>query len=120
MSTRLSKAPQTVAGVHFSAGLEVAYRACLWSRLANRIVLCLARQADIETPEALKACVERLDWAGHLPVTATLAVDFHGQSSAIRHTRFGAQTVKDGVVGALRQAGRERPRVELRDPDRRL
>lgn len=111
---------QTVAGVHFSAGLEVAYRACLWSRLANRIVLCLARQADIETPEALKACVERLDWAGHLPVTATLAVDFHGQSSAIRHTRFGAQTVKDGVVGALRQAGRERPRVELRDPDLRL
>ena len=28
-------------GVSFSGGLEVAYRACLWSRLANRILLRL-------------------------------------------------------------------------------
>ena len=27
------------SGVSFSGGLESAYRACLWSRLANRILL---------------------------------------------------------------------------------
>ena len=41
----------------------------------------------------------------------TLAVDFHGQSAAIRHTRFGAQVVKDGVVDALRDAIRSSARL---------
>ncbi|QEA39452.1 bifunctional 23S rRNA (guanine(2069)-N(7))-methyltransferase RlmK/23S rRNA (guanine(2445)-N(2))-methyltransferase RlmL [Pistricoccus aurantiacus] len=110
----------TVAGVHFQSGLAVAYRVCLWSRLVNRLVLCLVREEGIERPEALKACVQRIRWATHLPRDATLSVDFHGQSAHIRHTRFGAQTVKDGVVDALREAGRERPDVDTRQPDLRL
>ncbi|MFD2438007.1 bifunctional 23S rRNA (guanine(2069)-N(7))-methyltransferase RlmK/23S rRNA (guanine(2445)-N(2))-methyltransferase RlmL [Modicisalibacter luteus] len=50
----------------------------------------------------------------------SLAVDFHGQSAQIRHTRFGAQTVKDGIVDALQAVGRERPNVDLRQPDLRI
>ncbi|WP_136253843.1 bifunctional 23S rRNA (guanine(2069)-N(7))-methyltransferase RlmK/23S rRNA (guanine(2445)-N(2))-methyltransferase RlmL [Onishia niordana] len=110
----------TVAGVHISGPLEAAYRACLWSRLANRIVLSLSREEGIETPEQIKACAEAIDWRDHLPLGKTLAVDFHGLSDAIRHTRFGAQTVKDGVVDALRRTGRERPSVDPREPDLRL
>ena len=34
---------QTVAGVHMTGPLALAYRVCLWSRLANRVVLPLAR-----------------------------------------------------------------------------
>ena len=34
---------ETVAGVHFSGPRAVMYRACLWSRLANRILWPLAR-----------------------------------------------------------------------------
>jgi len=110
----------TVAGVHLSGSLEAAYRACLWSRLANRIVLCLSREEGIETPDQLKACAETIDWLEHLAPGKTLAVDFHGQSEAIRHTRFGAQTVKDGIVDSLRSAGRERPSVDPREPDLRI
>nr|WP_298378427.1 bifunctional 23S rRNA (guanine(2069)-N(7))-methyltransferase RlmK/23S rRNA (guanine(2445)-N(2))-methyltransferase RlmL [uncultured Halomonas sp.] len=110
----------TVAGLYFQGTLETAYRACLWSRLANRIVLCLAREEGIERPEDLQEVAKHIDWTQHLAPGATLAVDFHGQSQHIRHTRFGAQTVKDGVVDALREAGQERPRVELRQPDLRL
>lgn len=110
----------TVAGVHFTAPLEVAYRACLWSRLANRIILCLAREESIVHPEALKTATQGIEWAKHLNPGASLAVDFHGQSEHIRHTRFGAQTVKDGIVDALRSAGRERPSIELRQPDLRI
>ncbi|WP_192036366.1 bifunctional 23S rRNA (guanine(2069)-N(7))-methyltransferase RlmK/23S rRNA (guanine(2445)-N(2))-methyltransferase RlmL [Halomonas sp. YLGW01] len=110
----------TVAGVHVTGPLEAAYRACLWSRLANRIILCLAREEGIESPAQLKACAEAIDWRAHLAPGKTLAVDFHGQSEAIRHTRFGAQTVKDGVVDALRRDGCERPSVDPRDPDLRL
>ncbi|MDC8802513.1 bifunctional 23S rRNA (guanine(2069)-N(7))-methyltransferase RlmK/23S rRNA (guanine(2445)-N(2))-methyltransferase RlmL [Halomonas pacifica] len=110
----------TVAGVHFRGELAVAYRACLWSRLANRIILCLIREEGVESPEQLADAAARVAWAEHLVPGRSLAVDFHGQSATIRHTRFGAQTVKDGVVTAMARAGRERPTVEPRDPDLRL
>lgn len=110
----------TVAGVHFHGSLEVAYRACLWSRLANRIVLCLLREEGVEQPEALRNAVAGVKWVQHLRPGATLAVDFHGRSEQIRHTRFGAQLVKDGVVDGIQAAGRERPSVDLQRPDLRL
>ncbi|SEK92284.1 bifunctional 23S rRNA (guanine(2069)-N(7))-methyltransferase RlmK/23S rRNA (guanine(2445)-N(2))-methyltransferase RlmL [Halomonas daqiaonensis] len=110
----------TVAGVHLRASLEGAYRICLWSRLANRLVLCLAQEEGIETPESLRAASAAIDWRLHLESGATLAVDFHGRSEAIRHTRFGAQTVKDGVVDRLHAEGRPRPDVDTDQPDLRL
>ncbi|GHE20018.1 bifunctional 23S rRNA (guanine(2069)-N(7))-methyltransferase RlmK/23S rRNA (guanine(2445)-N(2))-methyltransferase RlmL [Halomonas urumqiensis] len=110
----------TVGGVHFRGDLAAGYRACLWSRLANRIVLCLAREEGIETPELLRAVVAGIDWREHLAPGASLAVDFHGRSEAIRHTRFGAQTVKDGVVDRLQAEGLARPDIDLVKPDLRL
>ncbi|HSP57295.1 MAG TPA: bifunctional 23S rRNA (guanine(2069)-N(7))-methyltransferase RlmK/23S rRNA (guanine(2445)-N(2))-methyltransferase RlmL [Halomonas sp.] len=110
----------TVAGVYVRASLETAYRFCLWSRLANRIVLCLVRQEGIETAEELRVATAAIDWPNHLKPGGTLAVDFHGRSESIRHTRFAAQTVKDGVVERLVAEGRERPDVDLQRPDLRL
>ncbi|WP_417422279.1 bifunctional 23S rRNA (guanine(2069)-N(7))-methyltransferase RlmK/23S rRNA (guanine(2445)-N(2))-methyltransferase RlmL [Halomonas sp.] len=110
----------TVAGVYFTASQAIAYRVCLWSRLANRIILQLVREPMIETPEQLRDVVARIAWTQHLAVGKTLAVDFHGRSDHIRHTRFGAQTVKDGVVDALQLAGQERPSIDTKTPDLRL
>ncbi|GHB27576.1 ribosomal RNA large subunit methyltransferase K/L [Salinicola rhizosphaerae] len=110
----------TVAGVHARANLESAYRLCLWSRLANRVILTLGRASDCETPEAIAAAVGGLPWAAHLREGDTLAVDFHGQSHAVRHTRFGAQVVKDGIVDALRAGGRTRPEIDPRGADVRV
>ena len=110
----------TVAGVYFSADQATAYRVCLWSRLANRVILLLAREAMIETAEQVRDVVARITWSQHLVPGKTLAVDFHGRSDHIRHTRFGAQTVKDGVVDALQLAGQERPNVDTKTPDLRI
>lgn len=110
----------TVAGVHFQAPLDAGYRACLWSRLANRIILCLAHEEGMEHPEQIKDVAQSLDWREHLRLGTTMAVDFHGISDHIRHTRFGAQIVKDGVVDSLRAAGQERPNIDPRHPDLRL
>lgn len=109
-----------MAGVYFTASQAIAYRVCLWSRLANRIILQLVREPMIETPEQLRDVVARIAWTQHLAVGKTLAVDFHGRSDHIRHTRFGAQTVKDGVVDALQLAGQERPSIDTKTPDLRL
>ncbi len=110
----------TVGGVHFRASLVQAYRICLWSRLANRVVLTLLNEQGIDTPEQLRDRVAGIDWRRHLAPGNTLAVDFHGRSEAIRHTRFGAQTVKDGVVERLLAEERPRPDVDLSHPDLRL
>ena len=110
----------TVAGGYFSADQATAYRVCLWSRLANRVILLLAREAMIETAEQVRDVVARIAWSQHLAPGKTLAVDFHGRSDHIRHTRFGAQTVKDGVVDALQLAGQERPNVDTKTPDLRI
>ena len=120
--TALGAAPgkTTVAGVYFSADQATAYRVCLWSRLANRVILLLAREAMIETAEQVRDVVARIAWSQHLAPGKTLAVDFHGRSDHIRHTRFGAQTVKDGVVDALQLAGQERPNVDTKTPDLRI
>ncbi|MBZ5486348.1 bifunctional 23S rRNA (guanine(2069)-N(7))-methyltransferase RlmK/23S rRNA (guanine(2445)-N(2))-methyltransferase RlmL [Halomonas aquamarina] len=110
----------TVAGVYFTADQATAYRVCLWSRLANRVILLLAREPMIDTPEQLRDAVARIAWTRHLSVGKTLAVDFHGRSDHIRHTRFGAQTVKDGVVDSLQLSGQERPSIDTKTPDLRL
>ncbi|NRB56262.1 MAG: bifunctional 23S rRNA (guanine(2069)-N(7))-methyltransferase RlmK/23S rRNA (guanine(2445)-N(2))-methyltransferase RlmL [Salinicola sp.] len=110
----------TVAGLHALADRSTVYRICLWSRLANRVILTLRREANCEAPASIVEAVKNMRWAELLKPGQTLAVDFHGHSPAIRHTRFGAQVVKDGVVEALRAAGRERPEIAPRDADVRL
>ncbi|CAN0586233.1 unnamed protein product, partial [Ectocarpus sp. 12 AP-2014] len=110
----------TVAGVYFTASQAIAYRVCLWSRLANRVILTLVRESMIDTAEQVRDVVARIAWTQHLTPGKTLAVDFHGRSEHIRHTRFGAQTVKDGVVDALQLAGQERPNVDTKTPHLRI
>lgn len=110
----------TVAGLHASADRSTAYRICLWSRLANRVILTLGRETGCEESTGIVETVKAMPWTTVLKPGQTLAVDFHGQSAAIRHTRFGAQVVKDGVVDALRAAGWERPNIDIKEADVRL
>lgn len=107
------------AGVAFSGTLELAYRVCLWTRTANRILLPLA---EFEAPDAaaLYAGVQTVAWHEHLPSQATLAVDFTGTSRAISHTHFGALKVKDAIVDALRARTGQRPSIDPRQPGVRV
>lgn len=107
------------SGVRFVSELALAYRVCLWSRVANRVLKVLSRFAAV-TPEALYAGVQQIDWAEHLEPSQTLAVDFHGTHSALAHSQFGAQKVKDAIVDQFRQATGQRPSVQLEQPDLRV
>ena len=110
---------ETRAGVTFDGDLTLAYRVCLWSRVANRVLLPLA-QFPAPTPEALYAGVRAIDWAGHLDQNGTLAVDFNAYRSAITHTHFGALKVKDAVVDQFRERTGVRPSVATDEPDVRI
>ena len=110
---------ERAGGVAFGGGLESAYRACLWSRIANRIFLEVA-QFEARDAEEFYAGVARIDWTAHFAPGATLACEFSGKHPAIAHTHFGALKLKDGIVDALRAATGARPDVILERPDVRV
>ena len=106
-------------GVAFSGPLECAYRACLWSRIANRVFLELA-QFEARDAQELHARLAALDWPAHLASTATLACDFSGRHPAIIHSHFGALKLKDAIVDTLRAASGARPDIARERPDVRV
>jgi 23S rRNA (guanine2445-N2)-methyltransferase / 23S rRNA (guanine2069-N7)-methyltransferase len=104
------------SGVAFSGTLECAYRACLWSRIANRVFLEVA-QFEARDAQQFHAAVCAIDWTAHLAPGATLACDFSGRHPSITHSHFGALKLKDGIVDALRAASGARPDIAPERPD---
>lgn len=115
----LEEVREQTAAVRGFAGLETAYRLCLWSRLANRVLLVLRRFPVVDA-ESLYQGVLEVDWAEHLEPSGTLAVEFSGNGSGIDNTHFGALKVKDAMVDKLRTAEGTRPSIDKIDPDLRV
>lgn len=110
---------EQTAAVRGNAEIEVAYRLCLWSRLANRVLLVLSRFA-MNNADELYDGVQAVDWRDHLEPSGSLAVEFSGNGSGIDNTHFGALKVKDAIVDRLRTAGGERPSIDKLNPDLRV
>jgi len=104
------------AGVSFAGPLEIAYRACLWSRLASRILVPLA-SFSCRSENDLYEGVRRIPWLDHLSERGTLAVEFTGVNARITHTHFGALKTKDAIVDSIRERAGQRPDVSVRRPD---
>lgn len=104
------------ASVHFRGSLELAYRCCLWSRLANRVLLQLS-QARIGGAEDLYRAVASLPWEEHISPAAKLWLQFSGTNREIRNSQFGAQKAKDAIVDRLRGKSGARPVVDRQQPD---
>ncbi|WP_395504651.1 bifunctional 23S rRNA (guanine(2069)-N(7))-methyltransferase RlmK/23S rRNA (guanine(2445)-N(2))-methyltransferase RlmL [Ectopseudomonas hydrolytica] len=115
----LEEAREQTAAVRGRAELEVAYRLCLWSRLANRVLLVLSR-FSMNNAEELYEGVKAVDWRDHLEPSGSLAVEFSGHGSGIDNSHFGALKVKDAIVDRLRTAGGERPSIDKINPDLRV
>jgi 23S rRNA (guanine2069-N7)-methyltransferase / 23S rRNA (guanine2445-N2)-methyltransferase len=110
---------ETVAGVYFDGPESIGYRACLWSRLANRILKPIAT-VEATDGDVLYRELQRIDWAGLFSARQTFAINFSGENRAIRNTQYGAQRSKDAIVDWFVDHGGQRPSVERRNPDIRL
>lgn len=106
-------------GVAFDGSLAIAYRACLWCRTANRILLLLAR-FEAKDADQLYGGVQGVDWQDHVRPDGSLVVDAVVRRSALRHSHFAALRVKDAVVDQLRARTGRRPDVDKESPDVRL
>ena len=110
----------TLAGVAFEGTLETAYKICLWSRTANRLLLQLA-QFEVHSQDDLYQGIQHINWSEHLKPDGSFAVNFNAKhSKAITHTHFGALKVKDAIVDQLRSQFHTRPNIDTQTPDIRL
>jgi len=110
---------ETVAAVHFDGPLELAYRACLWSRLANRVLMPLHQFSLDEADQLYQECND-IPWESHFSANETIAIDFIGTSRLVDNTMYGSQRVKDAVVDRIRREEGERPNVDTKEPDIRI
>jgi len=116
------------AGVSFEGSLETAYRVCLWSRIASRLLLPLTT-VTATTPEQLYEEVQTIRWEKHLHSSGTFAIDAYiaalperagGDNKGITHSKYAALKAKDAIVDRFREQFGERPSVELATPDIRI
>lgn len=105
--------------VSWQGSLESAYRACLWSRFASRILLELAR-FDAPDPDALYAGAGTVLWDEHFAVHKTFAVHTTLVNAALNHSQFASLRVKDAIVDQFRKRFGKRPDVDPHSPAIRI
>jgi len=108
---------ETVAGVHFNGDLQLVYRVCMWSRLANRLFVALVTNAECRNVEQLYDVVRSVNWDEHFDANASFAVNYAGQLDDVKHTHFGALKAKDAIVDYFKDTFGIRPNVDAKTPD---
>ena len=110
---------ESAAGVSFSGTFEVAYRACLWSRVASRVLLPLA-EFQLTSEEDLYKGIRQVPWEEHFSPDSTFAVNASGMAGTVDHTHFASLKVKDAIVDRFRDLLGKRPSIDVKQPDVRL
>ncbi|MDP6424911.1 MAG: hypothetical protein QGG14_09210, partial [Planctomycetota bacterium] len=102
-------------GVRFRGDRRLGYTANLWLRSAIRVQELLDR-FPAASPEELYKGAQRIDWAELMSVDDTLLIDSTVADSAIRHSKYAALVVKDGIVDWFRERLGRRPSVDRLRP----
>lgn len=105
--------------VLFSAELEEAYTICMWSRLANRVLLQLAA-GEIKSAEDLYQLASSVNWSAQFTLEQDFAVDFVGTNRTINNSQFGALKIKDAIVDQFVDLFDKRPSVNKVSPKIKL
>ena len=109
----------TRSGVNFEGGQAAAFAACLWSRVAGRILYPLLK-FPIRSAEDLYEGIKGYPWENHLDPSGTLAVNAGVTASELTHSRYAALKSKDAVVDRFRDRTGKRPSVRTVRPDLRI
>lgn len=110
-----SEALERAGGVACRGRRDLAYRACLWSRLASRVLLPLNR-FELADADALYAGARAVDWPDHFSPDSTFAIEVAGHSPAVTHTHYAGLKVKDAIADAFRERCGRRPNVDTGSP----
>lgn len=100
-----------VSVVRVKGDLDLAYKVCLWSRVASRVLYPLGT-VPANTADALYEGVKAINWLEHFSTDKSFKVFFNGTNEAFRNTHFGALKVKDAVCDLFREKTGARPDVD--------
>jgi 23S rRNA (guanine2069-N7)-methyltransferase / 23S rRNA (guanine2445-N2)-methyltransferase len=106
-------------GVSFGGDLEHAYKACLWSRVASRILFQL-KEFEISSDDDLYDEIISIDWSEHFSEDNTLAIDCFSSHSIVTNSHYATLRVKDAIVDQFVEHTDYRPSISKDNPDIRL
>lgn len=110
---------ERTGGVACSSELLTAYRACLWSRLASRVLMPLST-FPLTGVDALYEAALAVDWPELFDIRSSFAIEVAGHSPNVTHTHYAGLKVKDAIADRFRALGGERPNVDTDNPDIRI
>ena len=113
---RLPKVRADRGGVHFEGSLADGMRACLWSRVAMRVLLSLGER-EAKGADGFYDAIRSFPWEDHLSLRRTFAVRVTLRDSELTHSHFAALKAKDAIVDRLRDKLGDRPSVDPHKPD---
>lgn len=111
---------ESVAAVYFRCDLQRCFYIINWTRIANRLILVLARDR-CDNLEAYDKLVSQCHWPDYFDINQSVAIDFNGSNNEFRNTRYGAQRTKDCIqTSFLRQGQQDRLQIDLDFPQVRV
>lgn len=106
-------------GVSFSGDIRLAYKACLWSRVASRILLQL-KTFEITSDDDLYSEIMEINWSEHFSEDNTLTIDCFSSHSIVSNSHYATLRVKDAIVDQFMQNTGHRPSIDRDNPDIRI
>ena len=116
---RLANISSTHGGVSCRGDLKSAYRLCLWSRVASRVLLKL-HEFPVTSHDDLYLGVQTIDWSSHLSSNGSFAIDVHTTHQEINNSHFATLKIKDAIADQFTQKYSHRPDVKRDRPDIRI
>ena len=83
--------------IEFEGTLQQAYKVCLYSRLASRILMPVLT-ADADGEDELYKVIQTINWDDHIPLDGSFAIDAVIKSSTMTNSHYTALKVKDAIV----------------------
>jgi len=105
--------------VTFTGNLSDVYKANLWLRTANRIIVPL-QTFKITSDTDLYNKMKLIKWDNYFSVKQSFLIDSTVFSPLFNHTKYAAFKAKDAVVDQFRDQYGIRPNVNTENPDIRL
>ena len=107
----------------FQGNQENAYRVCMWSRLASRVLMPVHKHELDFTHDARDVAEElyegamNFDWSLLFAPQSTFAIRLHVERDIKVNTQFATLRTKDGVVDSFMEAVGKRPSIDTKQPE---
>lgn len=109
----------THGGVFCTGSITDAYRLCLWSRVASRVLLQL-KSFPVHDHDDLYRGIQTIDWSSHLDQQGSFAIDVHTTHPVINNSHYATLKIKDAIADQFKLEFGGRPDVKRDRPDIRV